>query len=286
MVSKSLSKSPVVSNYANHRYLSTPEKMNRLRAFGKKNRLLHKKMRELQKKLDKVLEADSVSINDELSNGLQEVMDDNTHLVSSQFPEDTFQSIFWKHQMESLNKVGKKKNGNRWCLYLRHFSSKAYDTICDSGCIVLPSQRTLRDYSNAVKADSGFSPQVDQQLLQAANLLLSPGYHGLTVLLLDEMHVREELVYNKHSGKLVGFVNLGDINIITLLVLRKCLNQPMTRVKQSFHLQLLWQTLLWYSWCEGFLPPSSFHMQCFLALPFMESSCSHCFGSVCLDWNV
>lgn len=26
------------------------------------------------------------------------------------------------------------------------------------------------------------------------------------------MYVREELVYNKHSGKLVGFVNIGDIN--------------------------------------------------------------------------
>ena len=29
---------------------------------------------------------------------------------------------------------------------------------------------------------------------------------------MDEMHIREELVYNKHNGKLVGFVNLGDTN--------------------------------------------------------------------------
>ncbi len=53
----------------------------------------------------------------------------------------------------------------RWCLYLRHCSNKAYDTIRESA---LPSQRTLRDYSNAVKADAGFSSEVDQQLLQAS----------------------------------------------------------------------------------------------------------------------
>ena len=37
-------------------------------------------------------------------------------------------------------------------------------------------------------------------------------HHKLVVLLLDEMHIREELVFNKHCGKLVGFSNLGCIN--------------------------------------------------------------------------
>ena len=97
----------------------------------------------------------------------------------------------------------------RWCLYLRHYSSKAYDAIQQSGCIVLPSQRTLWDYSNAVKAEAGFSVKVDQQLLEAAKLNSSPSYHVYILILMDEMHIREELVYNKHSGKLVGFVNLG-----------------------------------------------------------------------------
>lgn len=32
------------------------------------------------------------------------------------------------------------------------------------------------------------------------------------MLLIDEMHIREGLVYNKHTGELVGFVDLGDIN--------------------------------------------------------------------------
>ena len=31
-------------------------------------------------------------------------------------------------------------------------------------------------------------------------------------MLMDEMYVKEELVYDKHTGGLVGFVNLGEIN--------------------------------------------------------------------------
>ena len=32
------------------------------------------------------------------------------------------------------------------------------------------------------------------------------------VLLLDEMHIKEDLVYNKHTGTLVGFLNLSDVS--------------------------------------------------------------------------
>lgn len=32
------------------------------------------------------------------------------------------------------------------------------------------------------------------------------------ILLLDEMYIREDLFYKKHSGDLVGFTNLGDVN--------------------------------------------------------------------------
>ena len=32
------------------------------------------------------------------------------------------------------------------------------------------------------------------------------------ILLLDKMYIKEDLVYNKHSGEMVGFTNLGSIN--------------------------------------------------------------------------
>lgn len=209
----------LTSPFTNHRYLNTPEKIDRLRSLSQKSRQLQRTVKGLKDKLDRVLDIRGVCIDDDMSTDLKEVMCTSNNDVLSRFPEDSFQYIFWKHQMESLGRSGKNSNGNRWhplmirwCLYLRHFSSKSYDAVRESGCIALPSQRTLRDYSNSTKAGAGFSQEVDQQLLEAATLHISPSYHRLTVLLLDEMHVREELVYNKHSGKLVGFVNLGDIN--------------------------------------------------------------------------
>lgn len=43
------------------------------------------------------------------------------------------------------------------------------------------------------------------------------------LLLLDEMHVKQELVYDKSTGELVGFVNLGDLNT-HLLALEKSMS--------------------------------------------------------------
>lgn len=48
--------------------------------------------------------------------------------------------------------------------------------------------------------------------MQVAKLESCHDYEKLVVLLLDEMHVREDLVYDKHSGKLVGFVNMGEVS--------------------------------------------------------------------------
>ena len=31
-------------------------------------------------------------------------------------------------------------------------------------------------------------------------------------LVLDEIHIREDLIYDKHQGTLIGFTNLGDVN--------------------------------------------------------------------------
>ena len=31
-------------------------------------------------------------------------------------------------------------------------------------------------------------------------------------MLLNEMHIREDLVFDKHTGAVIGFTNLGDVN--------------------------------------------------------------------------
>ena len=88
-------------------------------------------------------------------------------------------------------------------------SSGAYESLRTSGCLGLPSQRTLRDYTHHIKAAPGFSHDVDMLLSRTENC---PERDKYIILLLDEMYVREDIAYDKHSGEIIGFSNLGEIN--------------------------------------------------------------------------
>lgn len=91
-------------------------------------------------------------------------------------------------------------------------SSGAYEALRSSGCVKLPSQRTLRDYTHYIKAAMGFSSDVDNMLMEVAKVRCCPEKEKNVTLLLDEIHVKEDLAYDKHSGAMIRFANLGDIN--------------------------------------------------------------------------
>ena len=92
------------------------------------------------------------------------------------------------------------------CLYLQYRSSGCCEAICSSGIITLPSGRTLRDYKHFAPAISGFTVEYDKQLIDLAKKTSVLGkYVGILV------DVKEGLVFNKHSGALTSFIDLGDI---------------------------------------------------------------------------
>lgn len=88
----------------------------------------------------------------------------------------------------------------KWCLHLRHLSSGCYESHRKSGCLSLPSQRTLRHYTHFATAESGFSTAVDEQLIEAVRISTCPEWKKCVVVLMDEMHIREDVIYNKFSG--------------------------------------------------------------------------------------
>ena len=95
-----------------------------------------------------------------------------------------------------------------FCLSLAAKSASAYDELRSSNVLTLPTRRTLRVYKNAVKPGSGFNHQVIDELTK-----ITSGLHGCqryVVLSFDEMKIKEHLVYDKYSGQLVGYVDLGD----------------------------------------------------------------------------
>lgn len=58
----------------------------------------------------------------------------------------------------------------------------------------------------------GFNAKLDEQLFRESDVANLEDWQKYVVLMFDEMKVKEDLVYDKRTGELIGFVNLGDIN--------------------------------------------------------------------------
>ena len=100
----------------------------------------------------------------------------------------------------------------KWCIYLKHKSSSVYELLRSSNCVHLPSQRTLQDYTHFYESRSGFSNDLDLQLINDSCVSSLSPFQKQMCLLGDEMHIKEDLVYIKHTGELTGFCDMGDIN--------------------------------------------------------------------------
>lgn len=135
--------------------------------------------------------------------------------IHTECPEGSFKRIFWDQQLEAANTKDRKQIRwhpaiIKWCLHLKFISSGAYHALQETGIITLRSERTLRDYTHWMPAKVGFMPEVDTQLVKEANI--SEEKDRYVVLCWDEVKIKENLVFDKHTCELVGFTNLGDIN--------------------------------------------------------------------------
>ena len=91
------------------------------------------------------------------------------------------------------------------------YTDLQYDTTTGTGILALPSLRTLHYYKNYIRPTRGFNPEVINEL--AKKSVLFSEIERYVSILLDEMKIQEKLVWDKHSGELIGFFDLGDINI-------------------------------------------------------------------------
>ena len=91
----------------------------------------------------------------------------------------------------------------RWCLNLKLISSAAYHATRSAGFIKLPSERTLHDYTHYFKSRAGFQIEVNQQLQKEAKIKDLPENRRFCALLLDEMKLKENLIYDKYEGEII-----------------------------------------------------------------------------------
>ena len=85
-------------------------------------------------------------------------------------------------------------------------------------------------------------------------------------MIIDEVYIKEDLVYDKHSGSLVGFVNLGDINNHLLQFEDSLLSDPPPRPMAKTMLVFM---------VRGILSD--------LAFPYAQFSCSTLSGDLMVD---
>ena len=136
-----------------------------------------------------------------------------------------FMKLFWEEQQKYLvrSKTGRRYHPMiiKFCLALAAKSSSAYselryDSEKGSGVLVLPGLRTLRDYRNYIRPTRGFNPEVVWDLKE--NTKEFSEQERYATILMDEMKIQNDLVWDKHTGELIGFVDLRDpdLNYATL----------------------------------------------------------------------
>ena len=98
----------------------------------------------------------------------------------------------------------------RFCLSLHAKSPAAYRELRDSGVLILPSERTLRDYMyrNFFKFQPGLNPANIQRLQDMTNEYFD--IQKYVFVSFDEMKIQSKLVFDKHTNELIGFVDLGE----------------------------------------------------------------------------
>ena len=153
------------------------------------------------------------SLQDDLVGILNHTLDNESEAL----PEGSFRRLFLLEQLKAAQAKNKCQIRwhpliIRWCLALKLTSSAGYHALSETGFLTLPSAHTLRDYMHVYEAKVGIQPEANDELVDEAKLHSLEEYQKFVCVIFDEVKVKEGLVFNKHSGQIIGFVDIGDIN--------------------------------------------------------------------------
>ena len=209
------SSSVKIANQAKTRRLSSPAQVKapvsktdpaRIKLTLQGQRLRCAELENELNAMRKELQKNNVEVDHELSNDLADIM---TKAGSKVTP---FMNLFWQQQQKLF---GSKATGVRYhpmiirfCLSLAAKSPSCYEELRNSKVLVLPSQRRLRDYRNAIKPQRGFQAEVVTELKHITEQYFD--VQRYVIILFDEMKVSANLVFDKVTGELIGFTDLGD----------------------------------------------------------------------------
>nr|XP_047133158.1 uncharacterized protein LOC124811499 [Hydra vulgaris] len=190
---------------------------SRLKLTIQQHRLKCAQLQARIKTMQEELISSSVMMDSELHNDFLSIISDAKHDISD------FMNLFWQEQKKlfrvSSSGVRYHPMIIRYCLSIASKSPSAYQEIRNSKILVLPSLRTLRDYKNYIPPKVGYQDSIVEELSRQTKHYTN--IERYVVLLIDEMSIKSNLVFDKNSNQLIGFVDLGnpDLNFATL---QKC----------------------------------------------------------------
>ena len=178
----------------------------KLRATVVATRLKCKQLEARLEELQERITEQGISIDKSLEDDILKIMD------GQNLETTPHMKFFWQEQIKLLQSSGSGRRYHpqiiRFALSLHGKSPSAYRELRDSGALVLPSERVLRDYRNYFTPKAGINKE-NVADLQSKVASFSPPQRYV-VLVMDEMKIQSNLVFDKHSGNLVGFTDLGD----------------------------------------------------------------------------
>ena len=179
---------------------------DKLRATVKSTRIQAKDLDGCLKELHLKIEQQGISISEGLEKDILKIM-------GGQSLEATpHMKFFWQEQMKLLQsaKMGRRYHPQviRFALSTHSKSPSAYRELQDSGALILPSERVLRNYKNYFKPKAGINKE-NVETLRAKTSSFTPVQRRVAVVM-DEMKIQSNLVFDKVSRDLIGFIDLGD----------------------------------------------------------------------------
>ena len=205
-----------VSSHTRYRDLTSGDKDERMKNLHRALKVSNQKVKRLQAKVDKLITNEAVRLQGNDSADISHIVTELSPIVEDTYALNSPQRIFWDQQ-KRYNSL-KNKQQMRWhplvirfALNLKYLSGTAYRAVRQSGMINLPSERTLSDYTHWTTPHTGVQLEFIERFQSLLEEEVPCGQHQCA-LSMDEMKLKSGLVFNKNTGALSGFVDLGSSN--------------------------------------------------------------------------
>lgn len=198
-------------SHTNYRYLQPDEMMARMKNLQRAKRTAEKCVSRLNEKLHSIIDEHGIELEDEDASDMATLMKEMDGEANA---KNHFQKVFWEQQ-KKYNKLSDKRQMRwhplmiRFALNLKYLSTNAYRAV--GNFLALPSRRTLCDYTHVTSVGAGVSQDMIQRMKKDMDFDSITSPEKIVGVMLDEMKVKSGLVFNRRSGRLVGFVDLGTI---------------------------------------------------------------------------